>query len=383
MYPHFLPALIQLTKKKATGREVNRRRSCVAELVVLLRADDIPRACHRTGAPSVRLIWTDRPSYNVSPGSNLPVVCRGDGSDGGGYVLQCMTWGLIPSFTRKTEKPDFYKMFNARSESVGEKASFRRLLPKSRCLVAVEGMAGICEFFWKLSWFILNLCLQYSNSGEILYTFTILTTSSSSALQWLHDRMPVILGNKEAVDTWLNGSSSSKFDIVLKPYENSDLVWYPVTPAMGKTSFDGPECIKEIHFKTEDQSTISKFFSRKEIKREQESNLQEGTCDKAVNIDLRESVKEEHGSIDKLEIPSLTEKFDDNIKSNVSIMPCEDKDETKCKTKRNHEEPLADSNTVKREELQRSPARKKANIKSGVGGDRDKQPTLLSYFSKR
>lgn len=23
-------------------------------------------------------------------------------------------------------------------------------------------------------------------------------------------------------------------------------VWYPVTPAMGKSSFDGPECIKEV-----------------------------------------------------------------------------------------------------------------------------------------
>ena len=23
-------------------------------------------------------------------------------------------------------------------------------------------------------------------------------------------------------------------------------VWYPVTPGMGKPSFDGPECIKEV-----------------------------------------------------------------------------------------------------------------------------------------
>nr|GMD18748.1 embryonic stem cell-specific 5-hydroxymethylcytosine-binding protein [Ipomoea batatas] len=50
-----------------------------------------------------------------------------------------MKWGLIPSFTKKNEKPDHYKMFNARSESIKEKASFRRLLPKNRCLVAVEG----------------------------------------------------------------------------------------------------------------------------------------------------------------------------------------------------------------------------------------------------
>lgn len=32
--------------------------------------------------------------------------------------------------------------FNARSESVKEKASFRRLMPNNRCLVAVEGYDG-------------------------------------------------------------------------------------------------------------------------------------------------------------------------------------------------------------------------------------------------
>lgn len=55
-------------------------------------------------------IFRYRPSYNVAPGSNIPVVRRDDGSDGEGVVLHCMKWGLIPSFTKKTEKADFYKM---------------------------------------------------------------------------------------------------------------------------------------------------------------------------------------------------------------------------------------------------------------------------------
>ena len=38
------------------------------------------------------------------------------------------------------------------------------------------------------------------------------------------DRMPVILGDKERIDMWLNDSSSSKYDNVLKPYEAPDLV---------------------------------------------------------------------------------------------------------------------------------------------------------------
>ncbi|CAN0012398.1 unnamed protein product, partial [Ectocarpus sp. 8 AP-2014] len=27
-------------------------------------------------------------------------------------------WGLVPSFTKKDDKPDFFRMFNARSETV-------------------------------------------------------------------------------------------------------------------------------------------------------------------------------------------------------------------------------------------------------------------------
>ncbi|KAK7273989.1 hypothetical protein RIF29_15058 [Crotalaria pallida] len=64
---------------------------------------------------------------------------------------------------------------------------------------------------------------------------------STQAMNW----MPVILGDKDSTDVWL-GSSASSYKNVLKPYEESDLVWYPMTPGMGKPSFDGPECIKEV-----------------------------------------------------------------------------------------------------------------------------------------
>ncbi|XVE78166.1 hypothetical protein DITRI_Ditri13aG0122300 [Diplodiscus trichospermus] len=270
-----------------------------------LRADDIPRACHRNDRP-VRHVNTDRyrPSYNVGPGMNLPVVRRDDGSnsDGGEVVLLCMKWGLVPSFTKKTDKPDFYRMFNARSESVCEKASFRRLLPKNRCLVAVEGFYEWKKDGSKKQPYYIHfkdgrplvfaaLYDSWQNSeGEKLYTFTILTTSSSSALEWLHDRMPVILGDKGSTDTWLNGS---KIDTLLKPYENSDLVWYPVTPAIGKLSFDGPECVKEVPLQKPEKNSISKFFSTREVKKEQESKMEKSLCDESVETKLLKNLKEE------------------------------------------------------------------------------------------
>ncbi|KAL0921283.1 hypothetical protein M5K25_008342 [Dendrobium thyrsiflorum] len=248
-----------------------------------LNAAQVARACglQDDDVDSVRTVEMDRfhPSYNVSPGSYLPVfAARRDvqGSQVGDLcgAVHCMKWGLIPSFTKKTDKPDHYRMFNARSESAKEKASFRRLIPHNRCLVAVEGY-----YEWKKDGskkqpyyihfkdgrplvFAALYDLWKESEGEILYTFTILTTRSSTALEWLHDRMPVIFGSKDTIDTWLS-NFPLKLEAVLTPYADFDLVWYPVTPAMGKPSFEGPECIKEIQLKPSFQNQISKLFSKK------------------------------------------------------------------------------------------------------------------------
>jgi hypothetical protein len=51
------------------------------------------------------------PSYNVAPGAHMPVV-HYDSKDKASKepVVHCMRWGLVPSFTKKTEKPDYYRM---------------------------------------------------------------------------------------------------------------------------------------------------------------------------------------------------------------------------------------------------------------------------------
>ncbi|XP_042042223.1 uncharacterized protein LOC121787531 isoform X3 [Salvia splendens] len=82
------------------------------------------------------------------------------------------------------------------------------------------------------------------------------------------NRMPVILGSKESTDWWLDDSSLSNLDKILKPYEETDLAWYPVTPAIDEISFDGPECIKEV--KLEETKTISQFFSKKQASKSED-----------------------------------------------------------------------------------------------------------------
>lgn len=59
---------------------------------------------------SFLLLISYRPSYNVAPGSYIPVLRRDNEVVGDGVVVHCMKWGLVPSFTKKTDKPDFFKM---------------------------------------------------------------------------------------------------------------------------------------------------------------------------------------------------------------------------------------------------------------------------------
>jgi hypothetical protein len=42
------------------------------------------------------------------------------------------------------------------------------------------------------------------------------------------------------------------------PYNGEDLVWHPVTPAMGKTDFQGPDCSKPLK-----RPNIAAFFKPK------------------------------------------------------------------------------------------------------------------------
>lgn len=61
----------------------------------------------------------------------------------------------------------------------------------------------------------------YEGTKKRLYTFTIVTTDASKQLDWLHDRMPVVLPSDVALNTWLNTSSQTwdaSAAALIKPY---------------------------------------------------------------------------------------------------------------------------------------------------------------------
>jgi putative SOS response-associated peptidase YedK len=200
---------------------------------------------------------------------------------------------------------NFFKMFNARSETVASKPIFKRLLSHNRCVVAYDGFYEwlVDEHKEKQPYFVhygdnrpMLMAALYdtahnretlsdadttassstdtpvasdSNDDDAtrLYTYTVLTTNSSPRLEWLHDRMPVLLDANSAKQ-WIDPTvDASTLLPQLQPYNGDDLVWHPVTKAMNKVTYHGDDCTTAIELTadtpTKDGSKpITAFFSK-------------------------------------------------------------------------------------------------------------------------
>ena len=176
-----------------------------------------------------------RPNYNAAPTQDMPVI-RLKGSE---MSLAVMRWGLIPSWAK--DKNIGYKLFNARSETVFEKPSWRSAIKTRRCLIPATGFyewkregsskkqpyyitakrseiisfAGIWES-WK------------DENDESIETYSIITTSPNKEMSELHDRMPVILRREDEL-AWLNEDNRDFLETLMKPYEDDTLRLIPVS----------------------------------------------------------------------------------------------------------------------------------------------------------
>ncbi|KAL0020070.1 hypothetical protein WJX79_002941 [Trebouxia sp. C0005] len=268
--------------------------------------------------------WKDKenytPSHNVAPGHNTPVVKRDKQQE---LEVHTMKWGLVPSFTKTacTEKPDHFRMFNARSETVAEKSVFSRLLARQRCVVLFNGF-----YEWKKEGsrkqpFYVNMgegnAMRMAGLFDVwsggaddapLYTYTIMTTDSSRRIQWLHDRMPVILTSDEQVAAWLDTKplSDKVFNSICTPYNGEDLVWHPVSPSMSSMSYQSPDASQNVELKKGNIASFFKTASKRDAKpatqtADTESGkaaLQQDTARRVTPVAIKAEPAVEDGVID-------------------------------------------------------------------------------------
>ncbi len=189
------------------------------------------------------------PSYNITPGQRSPVIIQDEKRK-----VKLMKWGLVPSWSK--DESVGYKMINARSETLTEKPSYQGLVSKHRCVVIADGY-----YEWKregkrkIPYYIFapdnrlipmaGLWSSWTNpGGNIVNTYTVITTEARTTIRTIHHRMPVIL-SKDVFPKWLNTIDISVPDALtfLHPY-TGELATHTVSTMVNSPKNNFPECIR-------------------------------------------------------------------------------------------------------------------------------------------
>ena len=233
------------------------------------------------------------PSWNVAPTDEVYAVLErtpqnGDDPDRAGdpvRQLRSLRWGLVPSWAKDAKVGA--RMINARLETAAEKPAFRKAFAARRCLLPADGyyewyvlddqgggnngkakgkpqkqpffirpegeemlaMAGLYEI-WR------DPTKAEDAPDRFRWTCTVLTTEATDELGRIHDRMPLTVG-REQRRAWLDPRTDpADVTDLLRPAQQSGLVAYPVSAAVGNVRNNGPELVAPLAPEAPDEETL-------------------------------------------------------------------------------------------------------------------------------
>ena len=196
--------------------------------------------------------YSDKPNFpprdNIRPTEPIAVVLL---DETGARRFRLMRWGLLPHFVK--DPKTFPTLFNARSEELLSKPSFRNAVRRRRCLIPADGFyewtgpkgqrrpyylrprtphlfafAGLYE-----SW--------SEPEGGVIDTATLLTCEPNATIAPLHNRMPVILA-PDRYGAWLDTKDVSAEDALALtgPAPDDFLEAIPLSGKKSEGNRDGP-----------------------------------------------------------------------------------------------------------------------------------------------
>ncbi|WP_269928097.1 SOS response-associated peptidase [Kocuria massiliensis] len=227
-------------------------------------------------------------NYNVAPTHTVPILVDHRNDDEWRREVHAARWGLLPRWAK--DESFSSRAFNARSETVVEKPTFRHAVKAQRCAVPATGyyewkkatsqsagkptktpyyihprndeetiyFAGLYEW-WKIP--------DGDQAGEWLLSTTILTMPSPSAeeadqmdsevlkqLGELHDRLPIPLQatgrDDDAMTAWMRSEDEPQDAVQSLRAQAYDVArnWQltEVGREVGSVSNNGPELIQPV-----------------------------------------------------------------------------------------------------------------------------------------
>ena len=176
-----------------------------------------------------------RSRFNIAPGNEMPVIIHEEKNE-----LVMMKWGLVPHRTQDITTAQ--RPINARAETLSEKPTFKELLQNRRCLVPASGF-----FEWKkegkkkIPFYVhlpkiplfafAGLYDQWAGThGNLIRTYTIITTAPNELVAKVHNRMPSIL-LPEHEDRWLSKTplNAEALKEILAPFPAENMSMYPIS----------------------------------------------------------------------------------------------------------------------------------------------------------
>jgi putative SOS response-associated peptidase YedK len=200
--------------------------------------------------------WKYTPRYNVAPSQDNPVVFLNEKNQ---RIMTPMRWGFIPHWAQDESIGN--RMINARVETIAQKPSFKTSLRKRRCLVPADGYYE-CTKLGKPGkrspyrivlksrelFAFAGLWDTWKNQiGDLIQSYTIITTEADDLVGKIHPRMPVILG-LENEDRWIDPTIEDLDGLMkaLTPYPSDLMEMYEVSPLVGNPNNDFEECIQPV-----------------------------------------------------------------------------------------------------------------------------------------
>jgi putative SOS response-associated peptidase YedK len=215
------------------------------------------------------------PNYNVAPTATIATVVRrhDEPDDAPTRRVRLMRWGLIPPWAKagpqagpggapESKGP---QLINARADKVTTSPAFRSSAKSKRCLVPMNGY-----YEWRVNpdpasgkkarktpfymyradgemLFMAGLWSVWKNPGSPstapLLSFTIITTDAVGELAEIHDRMPLIVAERDW-NHWLDPDAPADLDLLAGPPDVRGIRMREISTLVNNVRNNGPELLE-------------------------------------------------------------------------------------------------------------------------------------------
>ena len=191
-----------------------------------------------------------RPRYNIAPMQRHFIVT----TEFENRRVVPARWGLVNRWAKDNSRAA--QCINAKAETVEARPSFRDAFKKRRCVVPADGFyewtgpKSARRPMWihradgKLILFAGLYEDWFPEKDRPETTFTIITCEPNAVTRPIHNRMPVILGER-AADDWMNPGEADPLSLkrLLIPAADDVLLAQPASPLANSVRNDGPELL--------------------------------------------------------------------------------------------------------------------------------------------